>query len=80
MNFEEVGELQCTYLDCTFYDGLAVLDNEAEVRVMAREQHRLCANAASDINNQRAFGELSPGVPCQFDVSKVRGWSAKIAK
>ena len=46
------------------HDGLAVLHNEAEVWVMEGEHQGLRANAASDIDNQRALRELFPGVPC----------------
>ena len=65
-------ELRSTYLDCACYDSLAVLDNEAEVRVTVSENQGLRANTASNIDNQRALRKLSPGVPCQFNVSKVR--------
>ena len=47
---------------------MTVLDTKLDVRVMLNEKQGLCAKAASDIDNQRALRELSPGVPCQFDV------------
>jgi hypothetical protein len=43
---------KCTYLDCIAHDFTAVLDNKAEVRVLAGEHQRLRANAASNIDNQ----------------------------
>jgi hypothetical protein len=61
--------IKYTYTDCIANDGLAVLNNEAEMWVMKSEQQGLRANTASDIDNQRALRELSPTVPCQFDVS-----------
>ena len=60
----EAGELRFTYLDCACYDGLAVLDNEAEVRVTVSENQGLRANTASDVDNQRALRKLSQGAPC----------------
>jgi hypothetical protein len=68
----EAGGLRFTYLDCACYDGLAVLDNEAEVRMVVSENQGLRANTASNIDDKRALRELSPSVPCQFIVSKVR--------
>jgi hypothetical protein len=59
-----------TYLDCIAHHGFAVLHNEAEMWVMESEHQRLRANPASDIDNQRALRELTPGVPCQFDISR----------
>lgn len=63
MPLGEASELRCTYLDYACYDRLAFLDNKAEVRVLLSENQALRANAASDIDNQRALSELSPGVP-----------------
>ena len=60
-------EIQFIYLDCIAFDRLAVLDNEAKMPLMGSECQRLRANAASDIDNQRALGEVFPGIPCQFD-------------
>ena len=48
----EAGELRFAYLDGACYDGVAVLDNKAEVRVMVSENQGLHANTASDIDNQ----------------------------
>ena len=62
--------IKYTYLDCIAHDGLAVLDNEAEIWVMESEQQELRADTASDIDNQRAPRKLSPAVPCQSDVSR----------
>ena len=65
--------IKYTYLDCIAHDRLAVLDNEAEVRVIESEQQGLRANAASDIDNQRALRELFPFIPCQFNIPRSDG-------
>jgi hypothetical protein len=63
--------IKYTYIDRIANDGLAILYNEAEMWVMKSEQQGLRANTASDIDNQRALGELSPTVPCKFNVSTL---------
>lgn len=67
----EVVKFKCTYLDCVAHDGLTILDNEAEVRVMLSEHQGLRANAPSNIDNQRTLREVFPSIPCQFDTSKL---------
>jgi hypothetical protein len=44
-------KFKCTYLDCVAHDGLTILDNEAEVRVMLSEHQGLRANTPSNIDN-----------------------------
>ena len=46
---------------------------------MVGEHQRQRADAASNVDYQRALRELSPGVPYQFDDSVVR-WCAKAAQ
>ena len=52
-----------TYLNRIARNGLPVLDNEAEVRVMISERQGLRANTASNIDDQRAIGEVFPSIP-----------------
>ena len=65
----KLGEI--IYFDCTLNNVRAVLDNKAKVRVMGSKCQRLRANAASNIDNQGAFGEAPPGVPCQFNIKSA---------
>jgi hypothetical protein len=53
-----------TYLDRVSHDGLTILDNEAEVRVMLSKYQGLRANASSNIDNQRTLREVFPSIPC----------------
>lgn len=62
--------IQHIYLDCFPYNRLAVLDNEAKMWLMSGESQCLRANAAANIDNQRALREVSPGVPCKSNFSK----------
>jgi hypothetical protein len=63
----------CTYLNCIARDGLEVLDKEPEVRIMVGQRQGLHANAAPDIDNQRALRKVIPAVPC-----KIRHFEGKI--
>ena len=52
----------CKYLNRISRDRLEVLDNEPEVRIMFGERQGLHANAASDIDNQRALRKVIPAI------------------
>jgi hypothetical protein len=56
----------CTYLNRITRDGLEVLDNKPEMRIMVGDRQGLHANAAPDIDNQRALREMLPAVPWKF--------------
>jgi hypothetical protein len=55
--------IHIAYLNCISHDGLTILDNEAELRVVGSQRQTLRANAASDIDNQRTLWKASPAVP-----------------
>jgi hypothetical protein len=51
----ESWSIRCIYLHCFPYDSLAVLDDEAEMWFMGGESQCLRADAAANIDNQRAL-------------------------
>jgi len=73
VQYLETRLIQYTYIDCIPHNGRAVLDNKAKVRVTGSKCQRLRADAASNIDNQRALGKALPGVPCQFNTKSADG-------
>jgi len=59
---ERAGQVLLPELSSIAYDGVAILDNEAKMRVTESECQRLRPNTTPNINNQRVLGELIPCV------------------
>ena len=72
--FVGTDSIRCTYLDRIADDGLPILDNKPEPRVMVDNCQGLRANTSSDIDNQRALRKVFPVIPYKIRRFKGMQW------